>query len=81
MAAFFASLPDTNEGVRYLERNCTDACFLPGVGFGGVMQIKPSFQRNISMNVTRWEIHRAGVHWLRIFSTTDDFDTWRKGVR
>ena len=49
MAAFFASLPDTNEGhrrlvVRYLDRNCADACFLPSVGFGGTMKIQPSFQ-------------------------------------
>ena len=82
MAAFFASLPDINEGhrhsvVRYLERNCADSCFLPGVGFGGTMQIKPSFQSSISMNMTRWKIHRAGVHWLKIFSTTEEFDAWR----
>ena len=56
MAAFFASLPDTTEEhrhlvVRYLERNCAESCFLPGVGFGGTMQIKPSFQKIISTNV------------------------------
>ena len=82
MAAFFASLPDINEEhrdlvVRYLERNCAESCFLPGVGFGGTMQIKPSFQKSISMNVARWKIHRAGVHWLKIFSTTEEFDAWR----
>ena len=82
MAAFFASLPDTNEEhrhlvVRYLERNCAESCFLPGVGFEGTMQIKPSFQPSISMNVARWKIHRAGVHWLKIFSTTEEFDAWR----
>jgi hypothetical protein len=43
------------------------------------MKIQPSFQKSISMNVTNWKIHRAGVHWLRIFSTTEDFDAWRKG--
>ena len=41
------------------------------------MQIKPSFQNSISTNVIRWEIHRAGVHWLKIFSTTEEFDAWR----
>ena len=81
MAAFFTSLPDTTEEhrhlvVRYLERNCAESCFLPGVGFGGTMQIKPSFQSSISMNVTRWKIHRAEVHWLKIFSTTEEFDAW-----
>ena len=82
MAAFFASLPDTNEEhrhlvVRYLERNCAESCFLPGVGFGGTVQIKPSFQKIISTNVIRWKIHRAGVHWLKIFKTTEEFDAWR----
>jgi hypothetical protein len=82
MAAFFASLPDTTEEhrhlvVRYLERNCAESCFLPGVGFGGTMQIKPSFQKSISMNVARWKIHRAEVHWLKIFKTTEEFDAWR----
>ena len=82
MAAFFASLPDTNEEhrhlvVRYLERNCAESCFLPGVGFGGTVQIKPSFQKILSTNVIRWKIHRAGVHWLKIFKTTEEFDAWR----
>ena len=41
------------------------------------MQIKPSFQKIISTNVIRWKIHRAGVHWLKIFKTTEEFDAWR----
>ena len=96
MAAFFANLPDITEEhgrlvVRYLDRNCVDACFLPGVGFGGTMKIEPSFQKSISMNVTNWKIRRHGVHWLKTFKTVEDFlaqtplgydrpGLWKKGI-
>ncbi len=41
------------------------------------MQIGISFHKSISVNVTRWKIRRTGTHWLKIFSTTEEFDAWR----
>ncbi len=55
VAAFFANLPDTKKErgrlvVRFLERNCVDGCFLPGVGLGGKMMAylpeKPHHERD-----------------------------------